>query len=147
MTTAADLVGSWRLERWETRYDDGRVIHPMGEDAEGLLIYSADGYMAAMLYRNGRTPFTTGEALMAGVEEKVGGWDSYFSYAGRYEVAGDTVRHHVEVSQYPNWVGTMQIRVLTYRGEEMSLTTLPQTTRRGVQTSQLRWRRTRPGGR
>lgn len=143
MTTVAELVGSWRLERWETRYDDGRVIHPMGADAQGLLIYTADGYMAAMLYRNARAPFTTGEALTAGVEEKVVGWDGYFSYAGRYEVEGDTVRHFVEVSQYPNWVGTTQIRTMAYRGDELSLTTLPQTTRRGVQTSELRWRRTR----
>jgi hypothetical protein len=147
MTTAADLVGSWRLERWQTRYDDGRVIHPMGADAQGLLIYAADGYMAAVLYRNARPPFTTGEALTAGIEEKIGGWDSYFSYAGRYDVVGDTVRHHVEASQYPNWVGTTQIRVIACRGDQLSLTTLPQTTRRGVQTSELRWRRTRPAAR
>ena len=46
MTATRDqLVGTWRLVSWETRYEDGSVIHPMGDDAVGFLVYAADGYI------------------------------------------------------------------------------------------------------
>lgn len=142
MNDSDTLVGSWTLVRWETRYDDGRVFCPMGEDAKGLLIYAPDGYMAAFLHANNRPPFTTGEMLTATAEEKVRGWDTYFSYAGRYEIDGDRVVHHVEASLYPNWLGTTLVRHMKRRGAELSLTTVPQKSGRGLQSSELIWRRT-----
>lgn len=138
-----NLVGAWTLERWETRYDDGRVIHPMGEDARGYLLYTADGHMAAFLMRAERPHFATGEALTATDAEKVAAWNSFYSYAGRYEVIGDRVIHHVEASMYPNWVGIDQERTLTIEGDRLTLSTPPQRTHRGTQQSIVRWRRAR----
>jgi len=143
--SAATLVGTWLLESWETRYEDGRLIYPMGEDALGFLVYSADGYMAATLSFRDRLPFRTGEMLTADVAEKVQGWDSYFSYVGRYSVAGGRVTHHIEASQYPNWVGNDQVRVMTLDDNRLELATLTQTTRRGRQTSHLIWSRSLNG--
>ncbi len=53
----ASLVGTWKLLSYEVRYSDGSVSYPWGPDAQGFLIYSADGYMMATLcnarfYRN-----------------------------------------------------------------------------------------------
>ena len=39
---ARDLVGAWTLERYELVRPDGRIVYPMGEDALGLLIYTAE---------------------------------------------------------------------------------------------------------
>ena len=139
--TAADLVGTWLLESWETRYADGRTIYPMGEDALGFLLYSADGYMAATLSRRNRAPFRTGEMLTADLVEKVQGWDSYFSYVGRYSVVGDKVMHHIVASQYPNWIGDDQVRALVLDDNRLELSTPTQTTRRGCQISRLIWSR------
>lgn len=139
--TPEQLVGTWRLESWETSYDTGRVIHPMGEDAQGLLVYAPDGYMSVVLFRNARAPFTTGEMLSADVQEKIAGWDSYYSYCGPFEVRGDRVVHHIEACLFPNWVGTTQERAATLTGERLILRTDPQKTRRGVQTSTVTWRR------
>ena len=99
MTATRDqLVGTWRLVSWETRYQDGSVIHPMGDAADGFLVYAADGYMAATLSRSNRPAFTTGEMMTADVQEKARGWDSYFSYVGRYEIGDGQITHHIEVS-------------------------------------------------
>ncbi|MBM3504391.1 MAG: lipocalin-like domain-containing protein [Alphaproteobacteria bacterium] len=138
------LIGTWEMVRWETRYDDGRVIFPMGEDAQGQLLYTADGHMAAFLMRRGRPRFTTGEALTASAEEKIAAWNSFYAYAGRYRIAGgDTIIHTVEASMYPNWVGDEQRRLARFEDGQLVLTTPPQTTKRGVQRSTIWWRRPR----
>ena len=139
--TPEQLVGTWRLERWETGYDTGRVTHPMGKDAQGLLLYAPDGFMSVVLFQNGRPAFSSGEMLSADAEEKIAGWDSYYSYCGPFEVKGDRVVHHIEACLYPNWIGTTQERQATLAGDHLILKTDPQETRRGVQTSTVTWRR------
>lgn len=113
----------------------------MGEDAKGWLLYTADGYMAAFLSRADRPAFETGEMLSADDAEKVGAWGSFFSYCGRYEIRGADVVHHIEGSLYPNWVGDAQARTMNLEGDRLTLTTPPQKTRRGTQTSEVVWRR------
>ena len=135
------FVGAWTLERWRTIYDSGREIFPMGEDARGWLLYTADGYMAAFLSRADRPAFETGEMLSADDAEKVRAWGSFFSYCGRYEIRGADVVHHIEGSVYPNWVGDAQARTMHLEGDRLTLTTPPQKTRRGIQTSEVAWRR------
>src|SRR5882672_5916133 len=44
-----DFVGTWHLVSSEFRRADGAVTYPIGKDAVGLLIYTAEGYMAAQL--------------------------------------------------------------------------------------------------
>lgn len=139
--TPDQLVGTWKLERMRTTYDSGREIYPLGEDAQGWLLYTSDGYMAASLSRAGRPAFETGERLSANDAEKVEAWDSFFSYCGRYEIRGEQVVHHIEGSNYPNWIGSEEPRTLRLEGDRLILTTPPQKTRRGVQTSQVVWRR------
>jgi len=135
------LIGTWALERWATSYEDGRVIYPMGEDATGFLLYTPDGHMAALLSRGNRPAFVTGEQLTAAVEEKLHGWDSYFSYSGTFLVEGERVIHRVLTCQYPNWVGQVQERMLRFEGDRLHLLTPAQKTRRGLQTSAVVWHR------
>jgi hypothetical protein len=48
MTLRADVIGTWELTSYTLRNGlDGSVVHPFGEDATGLLIYSPDGYVRA----------------------------------------------------------------------------------------------------
>jgi hypothetical protein len=39
------------------------------------------------------------------------------AYAGRYSLHGDRVVHHVELSLFPNWVGTDQMRSVEGTGD------------------------------
>lgn len=135
------LIGTWKLESMRTTYDSGREFFPMGEDAQGWLLYTADGYMSAFLSKSGRPAFETGEMLSADDAEKVRAWDSFFSYCGPYEVRGEEVVHHIEGCIYPNWIGQAQARTMRLEGDRLILTTLPQKTGRGVQTSEVVWQR------
>ena len=51
------FVGSWRLLKWIITDDAGTVREPMGSDIKGLIIYSADGWMSAMLGHRERARF------------------------------------------------------------------------------------------
>jgi hypothetical protein len=46
----------------------------------------------------------------------------YISYSGRYAVEGDTVVHHIEVSQMPGLIHTSQIRTCELHGDRLVLT-------------------------
>ena len=64
------LVGAWRLVSWENQADDGRVTHPMGTDAIGSLLYTADGRFSVTISRPGRAGFAAGDLLSGTTEEK-----------------------------------------------------------------------------
>ena len=55
------LVGSWRLLSYEVRDGVGvRVGYPLGDDATGCLLYTADGFMSVQIMRPGRLWYRAG---------------------------------------------------------------------------------------
>ena len=60
---AHPLVGTWRLVSLEVRGSDGQVQYPYGPDATGYLMYSADGYMSAVVMSANRPSFAAGDSL------------------------------------------------------------------------------------
>src|SRR5215212_1932972 len=52
------LVGAWRLVSWENRAADGQVTHPMGTDAIGYVLYTADGRFSITILCRGRARST-----------------------------------------------------------------------------------------
>ena len=113
--SARGLAGAWRLVEW-TAGDS----HPLGDDAAGRLIYSADGLMSAFLSRgDGST-----DAL---------------AYSGTWKLRGrEEVVHHVSLSTRESFVGRELVRYLSWEGADLVLTTPP--TRDGV-VNVLRWQR------
>jgi hypothetical protein len=65
------------------------------------------------------------------------------AYAGRFELDGADVLHHVELSLFPDWVGKTQRRHIEWRGaNDLTLTTPEHTTSRGTRVvNRLRWTR------
>lgn len=49
----AQFLGSWKLLSWRISAADGDWHHPLGPDADGLLVYAPDGYMFAALMGGG----------------------------------------------------------------------------------------------
>jgi hypothetical protein len=88
--------------------------------------------MAVSLMRAGRSYFKTEDIWAATPEEKLAAFDSYNSYSGRYEVKGNKVIHHVELSLFPNWIGGSQERYFEFSGDRLTLRT-PETTADGVE--------------
>jgi hypothetical protein len=135
------LVGTWRLISWENRTLDGAVSHPLGEDAAGYIAYNEDGYVFVAIMRPARRPFVAGDLLSGSTAEKAGAAETFVSYCGRYELHGETVIHHVELSLFPNWVGVAQERLVKIDGDRLTLSTRPLLLEGRKQTAHLLWER------
>jgi lipocalin-like protein len=135
------LIGTWRLVSWENRSVDGRVSHPLGEDAVGYIMYNQDGYMFVAIMRPDRAEFAAGDLLSGSTEERARAAGTYVSYCGRYEFRGGTVVHHVELSLFPNWVGVDQERLVEVVGDRMTLSTRPILLEGMQRTARLIWER------
>jgi hypothetical protein len=106
-----ELVGAWRLVSWENRAADGQLNYPMGVDARGYLVYAPDGRFSVTISRADRPRFAGGDLLAGTVSEKARAAEGFVAYSGRYTCRGDHVVHHVELSLFPNWVGSDQQRL------------------------------------
>jgi hypothetical protein len=135
------FVGTWRLVSCEQRTKDGQISYPFGQDPVGYIIYSHDGYMAVAFMSPNRGRFADGDIAGGTTEEKVAAVETYISYCGRYEVQGDRVIHHIEVSLFPNWIGVDQERFFELDGDELSLSTPPLLVNGVQQAAYLVWKR------
>jgi hypothetical protein len=123
--SADRFVGAWRLLSLEARTSTGDVGYPYGQDAAGYLLYSREGYISVSVMQARRTSFASPDARQAPAEEKLAAFDTYSSYSGRYEVRGQKVIHHVEISSFPNWTGKDQERFFAFSGDRLTLTAPP----------------------
>jgi hypothetical protein len=135
------LVGVWRLVSWENQAADGQVSYPMGTDALGYVIYAADGRFSITISRWGRAGFAAGDLLSGTTEEKARAMEGFVAYAGRYTFDGDRVIHHVELSLFPNWVGSDQERWVELAGERLTLSAIPLLLAGKRQVPRLVWER------
>jgi hypothetical protein len=140
----ANLIGAWTLESYESRSIDGSsVTYPLGRDAQGIIMYTPDGYMSAQLMRSGRTPFRHDDADSAERDELAAAAGGYFSYAGPYTVVRDgLIAHHVALSLIPNWIGTTLYRAARLNGSRLELSPPEPTLIDGERRmANLLWRR------
>ena len=135
------LIGTWRLISWENHSANGQISYPLGQDAVGYIIYTQDGYMSVAIMRPNREEFSSGDLLGGTRVEKARAAETYVSYCGRYEFRGDVVIHYVELSLFPNWVGTEQERLVELSGNRLILSTRPLLFQRKLQTAHLFWER------
>ncbi len=135
------IVGTWRLLSFHGRNANGDLRPALGENAQGLLVYTAEGYMIAILSEVGRPPFRSNDFRGGTPEEALAAANSCISYSGRYEVTGNTVTHHVEMSLFPNWIGQDQIRNLKFVEGNLMLSTPSFLLSGGEWTFELVWER------
>ena len=142
------LIGTWRLVRWEITYDDGRPESlPFGVDATGLILYSGDGTMNACIARGKRPVLSSDSVRSAPEAERLAAFESYFQYAGPYAIHGEPGRqqvvHSVTHALNPNFVGTQQVRDMTF-ADDGTLTLSASDTVPGTSVARhhrLIWRR------
>ena len=113
------LLGTWQLVRWEITYGDGRKpTLPFGDQATGLIQYTHDGSMNACIARAGRARLSSDSVRSAPQAERLSAFETYFQYAGPYEILGEPghqqVVHTVTHSLNPNFVGTQQVRTMEF---------------------------------
>jgi hypothetical protein len=138
------LVGAWRLVSWENRAADGEVSYPMGTDALGYLLYTADGRFSVTISRRDRPGFTASDLLGGTTQEQARAVQGFVAYTGRYSFLGDRVIHHVELSLFPNWIGSDQERWVELAGRRLILSASPLLLAGKRQVPRLVWERVDP---
>ena len=125
--TVKQLAGVWHLVSSEFRTSSQDVIYPLGEDAQGLAIFSESGYMSAQLMRQNRPLFAAGDQASGTPEEVQAALQGYVAYYGpcQVEVGQKTLTTQVEGSMYPNWVGGEQVRFYELTDSQLILKTTP----------------------
>jgi hypothetical protein len=120
---------------------DGKTTFPFGADASGVLVYTAAGQMSVFLSQSNRERFALAEAKAGTAAEKAAAFDSCFAYAGTFELANGRLTHRITHCTFPNWIGTEQVRSLSFDGNRLILETppLPMDGRQVV--SRLTWER------
>jgi hypothetical protein len=136
---AQRLVGAWQLGRWYITYEDGTVTEPLGPDAEGLLVYTADGWMTAAIMAAGRPRLSRGNPRAAPLAERAAAFDTYFSYCCRWRVVGQAVEHRVTISHNPALVGTVQVRDIEMTSRLLTLSA-HEAVPAGQRVHRLQWR-------
>jgi hypothetical protein len=122
---ASSIVGAWSLVSFDAIEAQGRESPRFGPAPVGYLIYSADARMAAVLAGTHRPAFKSPEGSAQSEERRSEALRNFLAYAGRYDVRGDHVFHHVEVSVFTDLVGTTLERQFTVDGDTLKIRTLP----------------------
>ncbi|HMF27666.1 MAG TPA: lipocalin-like domain-containing protein [Candidatus Cybelea sp.] len=119
------IVGAWSLVSFDVDEGKGKEKPRFGPDPVGYLIYSADARMAAVLAGTHRPALKSPSGAAQSEESRSQALLNFLAYAGRYEVRGDRVFHHVEVSVFTNLMGTTLERQFTLNGDTLTIRTLP----------------------
>lgn len=138
------LVGAWQLVSYVERDSpDGPVRYPHGEDAQGLIMYTPDGYMSAQIQSAGRPEYDLPVASGGTIEQAAAAALGYLAYSGRYfvdEASGD-IRHEAKLSLVPNYLGKFHLRHSDLDGDELRLTAETSLPDGGTVYSSLVWTR------
>ena len=120
------LPGTWLLADWQTEIDGALGPGPF-EQGTGFIQYVEDGWMSAILSAGNRVRLDAPVLAMAESSDIAAVARRYVSYAGTWSVDGDQVLHTVELSLFPNWIGTTLVRVHVVPSDSHTSTPLPGT--------------------
>jgi|GEM_PF-1058628 hypothetical protein len=119
------VVGAWNLVSFDVDEGKGAEKPRFGPDPVGYLIYSADARMAAVLAGTHRPELRSPAGTASSEEQRTQALVSFLAYAGRYEIRGDRVFHHVEVSVFTDLIGKTLERQFKITGDTLTIRTLP----------------------
>ena len=117
------IVGTWRLISFtETNLDTGTVRHPFGRGAKAFVIYTGNGFTATIFTAEGRSLPAAPQASDA---EAAALYRSMIAFCGRYEVIGNSLIYHPELSWNEAWNGSTQERTIEIDGDRLETDSLP----------------------
>jgi len=120
MTSAQELVGTWRLlsavmEDVETR----EQTRAWGESPKGWLILTEAGRWMVI---------QTAEQRQAANDDatRAAAFRSMLAYSGHYRVDGDKIVIDVDISWDESWLGSRQVRLFKLDGDRLHIEAWPQ---------------------
>jgi hypothetical protein len=120
----ATLIGVWELRQYADITEGLAPEYPFGLHPVGLLIYTADGFVSALLMAPGR-PNLSGHGLTDGTPGQYSAaGQGFIGYSGVYEVDEtlSVVMHRPLVAFAPNMIGSRQKRLIELNGDVLVLT-------------------------
>ena len=124
---ASDFVGTYKGKGHEQVDKNGKVTHLRDPDSErpARIVYTKEGLVIVVSTPPDRKRLAAKHINSASDADLVDAARGVVAYAGRYEVKGDKVYHHIDVSFFPNWVGGANVRNFEFKGKLLILTTQP----------------------
>ncbi len=124
---ASDFVGTYKGKGHEQVDGNGKVTLPRDPDSErpSRIVYTAEGLVIVVSTPPDRQRLNCKHLTEASAADLVAAAQGVVAYAGRYEVKGNKVYHHIDVSFFPNWVGGANVRDFKFEGKLLILTTQP----------------------
>ena len=114
-----DLVGVWRLTAaYFVGQDSGDRIDLYGAEPFGYAVLESNGRMLVLLTWSGRTPAAS-SSDMANL------FKSMAAYTGKWSFDGEKLVTKVDGAWDPSWVGTEQVRYVTFDHRTLSIRTAP----------------------
>lgn len=113
------IIGTWKLVSAEDTLRNGSIRQIYGPKGQGFLMYSADGFMCAVLMNPDRPKWTNPKKPTQA--DKASAFDGSYGYCGRYEIDAEHNKlvHLPEVSTGPEFVATRQLRPYRFEGRRM----------------------------
>ena len=114
------------------------------KNPKGIIMYTPDGYMSAQLMSETRKPFASGDWFNGTPEEYIDEASTYIAYSGRFMVDEKqrSLKHEMQVSLFPNWIGNLQPRAVSINGNQLTLGTVTPIMSKGKKVmSKLIWER------
>lgn len=137
------LTGAWDMLGEEDVDAAGEPVHD-AVPRRGRVIYTGDGQVSVVSTPAIRQPVpsTGGRPVLTGATDAdiLSAVAGVAAYAGRYDVDGDIVSHHVEVALNPNAIGTTLTRRFEIDGDALTFFAAPI---HGGAFLRIRWRRAR----
>jgi hypothetical protein len=120
------ILGAWRLVSCTRHVEGGVPDRPLGLEPTGLILYTPDGLMSAFIqkdpaHRSDSPPFV--------------------AYAGRWEMAGDVLRHHTAFNTEMERAGQTLVRLARFEDGRFVLQTEKKQGRRGLSWMDFVWER------
>jgi Lipocalin-like domain len=150
MNTKTKFKAHWSLLSMSAiaQGDDENIkggIYPIGRNVRGLLSYSENGMMSAQLGSAMRPNFSDNDFRKGSDIEIREAFNGYISYFGTYQIVEKSgiIIHDVQMSMFPNWIGTKVKRYFEFSDGEQILTlkATPIDYDGKIRTPTLVWRR------
>ena len=132
------IQGSWSLLSW-WREAGGERHNIMSDTVRGALAYMPDSTMFVHIADAGRSPFKSGDPLIATPEEGQAAITTMLAYCGTWEIDGDDILHKIAMSSFPNWSGGTQRRHARLEGSRLTLSTSPLEIGGEARTAHVEW--------
>ena len=116
---AAKLVGVWKMDASERKYDDGEAVKPMGDKPHGIAVLSKGGRMVFALHAADRKPPAGQPPTDAELAEL---YRTAFFASGTYEIEDDKglVVIRYDASSSPAFLTFTSRSTLTVNGSTLT---------------------------